>query len=330
MSRWTDWVRKWAKDHDTSYGCALSQPACSQEYRAKYGTRKNLSKKKEKEMMGAEDKDAGEEIYILPKKKPKKKPLIIEDDEEEVVKPDYKYLNELKNTLKDKKRLLELSRMMGEDYNVSKRKVTTEIAKIEKKKPALIIEEDEEEEDYLKDIDKKELKRLVLEWFDRFIKLKGKINPVKKEWLSQDGLKIIEDFVVIYQRFKNKEPPLENKPQFTFDDEFFTPDKLLEFLREKLNEGSDYKVGQELLINYKKDLVKITKITPTMITFKYDEKVEDKSFQPTYKQGIQKEGHFKRTFTGRTQSVKKNKMPKNSPVPPDFDYEWSEYTDLGF
>ena len=48
-SRWIEFVRKWAKDHDTTYACALSQPACSQEYRGKYGNRKNLTKKKEKE-----------------------------------------------------------------------------------------------------------------------------------------------------------------------------------------------------------------------------------------------------------------------------------------
>ena len=324
MSRWTDFVKKWAQDHDTTYGCALSQPECRAEYWTKYGNRKKLPVKKERELMGMEDKDASEEIYILPKKKPKKK----------VKKPDNKPLmEELRKKFENKKELLEMSRMMGEDYNALKGKVDNKVAKIEKKikkkKPELIIEEDEDE-DYLKDIDKKELKRLVLEWFNKWTKIRGKINPLKKEWLSQDGLKIIEDFVVMYQKFKNKEPPLENKPSFTFTNDNFTPDKLLEFIREKLNEGSNYKVGQELLINYKKDLVKITKITPTMITFKYDDKKLDNRFQPTNEQGIQKEGHWKRTFTGKTRSVKKDNMPENRPVPPNFDYEWSEYTDYGF
>ena len=57
-NRWTDFVKKWASDNDTSYGCALSKPECSQAYRAKYGNRKKLSQKKERELMGAEDKDA--------------------------------------------------------------------------------------------------------------------------------------------------------------------------------------------------------------------------------------------------------------------------------
>jgi uncharacterized Zn-finger protein len=57
-NRWTDFVKKWASDNDTTYGCALSKPECSQAYRAKYGHRKKLSQKKERELMGAEDKDA--------------------------------------------------------------------------------------------------------------------------------------------------------------------------------------------------------------------------------------------------------------------------------
>lgn len=112
-SRWVDWIRQWAKDHNTSYGCALTQPECREEYHRKYGTRKtqkekaeqeameseegtgainkmsrhkdlvrqmkeklnkNLAKK-EQELMGAED--------INRSKKPKKKVILIEEDEEE-------------------------------------------------------------------------------------------------------------------------------------------------------------------------------------------------------------------------------------------------------
>lgn len=150
MSRWIEFVKKWSKDHDTTYACALSQPECSQEYRKKYGSRKKLPVKKEREMMGAED------INVLPKKKPKKKKLIIEEGEENLT-PNYKYkkplIDELKNKLENKKQLLEMSRMMGEDYNALKGKVGNEVAKIEKKiekkikkkKPKLIIDESEEE-----------------------------------------------------------------------------------------------------------------------------------------------------------------------------------------
>lgn len=195
-SRWIEFVRKWAKDHDTTYACALSQPDCRDEYRAKYGNRKNLTKKKERELMGMEDFDAP----APKKKKPKKKMLIIESDSEEeddgkpigdlvpfqkIIDENKKkeqqkesrarwgmsaedivsrlsgqiqkaketkgkalreiqkkaLIKELSGKQAEKKRLLEMSRMMGEDYNVSSKK--TEKAK--KKKPLLIIEDDEEE-----------------------------------------------------------------------------------------------------------------------------------------------------------------------------------------
>jgi hypothetical protein len=37
MSRWTDWVKKYARENNTTYGCALSQPKCSATYRREYG-----------------------------------------------------------------------------------------------------------------------------------------------------------------------------------------------------------------------------------------------------------------------------------------------------
>jgi hypothetical protein len=78
-NQWIEFVRKWSKNHNISYACAISQPQCKQEYREKYGNRKKLSQTKEREMMGAEDKDSREEFDIIPKKnskgleKPKKK-----------------------------------------------------------------------------------------------------------------------------------------------------------------------------------------------------------------------------------------------------------------
>lgn len=57
-NKWTEWVKKWASDNNTTYGCALSNPKCRDDYRAKYGDRKKLSTKKEIELMGAEDRPA--------------------------------------------------------------------------------------------------------------------------------------------------------------------------------------------------------------------------------------------------------------------------------
>ena len=63
-NRWVDFIRKWAKDNDTSYSCALSNPKCKDAYRAKYGIRKAVPARTERERMGLEDVDA--------KPKPKK------------------------------------------------------------------------------------------------------------------------------------------------------------------------------------------------------------------------------------------------------------------
>ena len=61
-NRWTDWVKAFARDHNTTYSCALSTPECKEQYRAKYGTRKRLPQKKEREMMGMEDVNVAEKV----------------------------------------------------------------------------------------------------------------------------------------------------------------------------------------------------------------------------------------------------------------------------
>ena len=96
-NRWVDFIRKWAKDNDTTYSCALSNPKCKDAYRAKYGIKKAVPARTERERMGLEDvnvkpvpkkkriKDIAEEVIAAAKAKPdkppkKKKLLIIEDD----------------------------------------------------------------------------------------------------------------------------------------------------------------------------------------------------------------------------------------------------------
>lgn len=81
-SRWIEFVRDFANRNNLTYGCALSTPACKEEYRKKYGVSKKVSQKKERERMGEED--------VRSRK-------VGQAEAEE------------------KKRLVELSRMMGED-----------------------------------------------------------------------------------------------------------------------------------------------------------------------------------------------------------------------
>ena len=134
-SRWIEFVREWAKKNNMTYSCALSQPQCSQEYRAKYGDRKKLPAKKEKEMMGAEDINRAKKPK-KPKKPKKKIELVIE---------------ELDNGKEEdnKKRLIELSRMLGEDINRAEKvvkKAPAKKAKAPRKLPDDVIIEEEVKE----------------------------------------------------------------------------------------------------------------------------------------------------------------------------------------
>ena len=103
MTAWTDFVKSFAKEHNISYGCALSDPDCSAGYKAKYGVKKPLGKKKERESMGAEDINR---VILLPKKTPERKEKI----------------SALKSSLKQKQnkkilqnQLVETMGMMAED-----------------------------------------------------------------------------------------------------------------------------------------------------------------------------------------------------------------------
>ena len=134
-SRWIEFVREWAKKNNMTYSCALSQPQCSQEYRAKYGDRKKLPAKKEKELMGAEDINRAKKPK-KPKKPKKKIELVIE---------------ELDNGKEEdnKKRLIELSRMLGEDINRAEKvvkKAPAKKAKAPRKLPDDVIIEEEVKE----------------------------------------------------------------------------------------------------------------------------------------------------------------------------------------
>jgi len=88
-NRWVDFIRKWAKDNNTTYSCALSEGDCKEAYRAKYGIRKGVPAKTERERMGLEDvrpvakKKSVKETAEAVIKKSKKKLRIVEDPEPE-------------------------------------------------------------------------------------------------------------------------------------------------------------------------------------------------------------------------------------------------------
>lgn len=99
MTNWTDYVKSFAKANNLTYGCALSDPACSAGYRKKYGNKKPLGKNKEKELMGMEDIDA----------KPSKKSVEFKQRKTA--------MKAKLNKSQVQKQLLETTGMMAEDIN---------------------------------------------------------------------------------------------------------------------------------------------------------------------------------------------------------------------
>jgi hypothetical protein len=143
-NRWIEFVRRWAAKADISYACAISKPECRAEYQAKYGNRKKLPRKTEREMMGAED-IRSRAVENKTKQVSKDRLGMLQEDiiSQLARKADKtkelrgKMVKELKEKQEEKKRNIEMSRMMGEDRNIAKKK---------KKKPLLIIEDSDEEE----------------------------------------------------------------------------------------------------------------------------------------------------------------------------------------
>ena len=179
---------------------------------------------------------------------------------------------------------------------------------------------------FLGKIDKKELKRLILEWLDKYTKIRGKIDPKKKVWLNQEPIKIIQDYQEMYRRHQQG-IPLGDFPNFKFTGTEFTPSNLLKYIKDKTSSDVDvdYKVGDIFLINYKKDLVRIEKITPTTVTIKFDNKISDEYSRGSYNETIER-GRFAQDFKGKSQTIKhsifRSKDPE--PVPSNFNYRWRD------
>jgi len=141
-NKWVTFVKDWSAKKGVSYACAISMPECREEYRKKYGNRKKLTQKKERELMGAEDVKPSvsklQELIpfsqIIEKTKKEKKEkeekgeskeresMGAEDVRSKNVELDKKLKNlqskvmgELKDKSQRKQELIEMSRMMGED-----------------------------------------------------------------------------------------------------------------------------------------------------------------------------------------------------------------------
>lgn len=72
MSAWVEWIKKFAAEHNTTYGCALSNPKCASTYRRWKQKHGHTLTKKDKEKIETEETSqmGGEDINrVSPKKK---------------------------------------------------------------------------------------------------------------------------------------------------------------------------------------------------------------------------------------------------------------------
>lgn len=287
-SRWIDFVKDWSSKHSISYGCALSDPDMKEEYHKKYNTSKYQKKvmSREMEQMGKEDINVSKKKKT---KKPKKKyNLVIEDDYEK------------------------LEEALPQPHH-AKKPINIQIKKreIEKKLPSY---------------DKKELKKIMLEFLDnQGYKVRGKISEEKKKWLSKDAQGIFDDYKEMYNLQKKGEVRAEY-PKIKIG-ENSTPDKMIDFINEKLGENKfgEFKEGDEVLVYNK--LAKITKITPTQLSLRYDEPIED-NFYVKGNYHIHS-GHYERKFKGKLSTFKDLYNSGIKKVPSNYDYKWGDSLDMG-
>ena len=169
MSRWIEWVRKWAKDNNTTYGCALSEKDCSASYRAKYGISKKLPVKKEREMMGVEDVNRA-------KKKPKKLPKnVIIYEEEEGNEMDMMAKEDINRARKKPNREKKEAFSMASEDLLSKMTINKKTKKKPKKLPKNLIIYEEEEEDEMNMMAKEDIN------VARKKEILKKLSPLEKE-----------------------------------------------------------------------------------------------------------------------------------------------------
>lgn len=135
-TRWTEFVKDWASKKGLTYGCALSKPECSADYKKKYP--KPPTKKQQKEQAkkdafreAVERGEMEDEDINRARKKPKK-------EAKEAFKMTSEDISSKQLNKEWNKQAKENIKMSIEDINVAEK------PKPKKKKPLLIIEEDDE------------------------------------------------------------------------------------------------------------------------------------------------------------------------------------------
>jgi hypothetical protein len=317
MSAWISFIKEFAKKNGISYGCALSDPNCSKEYRESKGDAKGKKDDDEekkysivKKILMELDKKKGnagndtdpfgfvKDLLITPEKEGKTKKQIVSRAYEYFqthinINYDIQHSVKMRELFKELERLIDISKSAPEPAPAAapaKEEVIKEIsAKIE-------------------DIEPKLLKKLVLEWFAGFTKIKGKISPLKKELFSKSGIDIINSFRQSYLAHYRTG---EIDPIWRFDnDPLFTPIKLVRYVinNSQKNEFSEFSVGQEVIYDDGTWLLAIVrKVSPLGVTIQLDDYDVDTINKGSKIIDILK---WKRTFDGKKIVVKKIKLLK--------------------
>jgi hypothetical protein len=88
-NKWVEFIKSWAKKHNKSYGCALSDPQLKIDYRKAHPSKQQQKEREtsERETMGMEDRDALEEevLIVEPTKKKRKSTKKLEAKERETM-----------------------------------------------------------------------------------------------------------------------------------------------------------------------------------------------------------------------------------------------------
>jgi len=295
MSKWVEHIKDFAKRNNLTYGCALSDPKCSEEYRVKFPKPDKKGKTTSLEE---------ETIEIIPVKRKKETIEIIP------VKRKKETIEIIPVKRKKVKKKLDLSKTEFTPLEEAEIDTEPKTKMVVAKKPP------KNSNLELPNIDKKILKPLIIEYLSKFIKVRGKISEAKKEWLQKDP-------IGLFNQFKDFYTGKDTSIKWTFTNPSLSPNALVEFIEDKLNLNwfGDWKVGDEVLA-YGKKLAKITKITPSAITIRFDEvgeltEVRKGSYGNIYYYD------YKRTFKGKTRQIKPDELSYIKEVPSNFDYEYS-------
>lgn len=241
-NKWVEFIKSWAKKHNKSYGCALSDPQLKIDYRKAHPSKQQQKEREtsERETMGMEDRDALEEevLIVEPTKKKRKSTKKLEAKERETMAMEDEFSYQTRERpkigiFKEPKMLqYAIASKKSKLFNRElMKKLDEEMKKIDEEKKQIKeemkkLEETEKER-------KKERKELeMMEMEDRNVTPKGK-QRLKPEDVAEFAKRLPTDLARYAASFLLVKDPLELVDRF---------DSLV-ILREIMMRLGEYKIG---------------------------------------------------------------------------------------